>query len=377
MPISAYEEERNQRIASNKELLGKLGLDADVAALAGAAGECSRACPLPCCRCWQPALEAPVRGTGCGHVCFTFGGKAQIRACRRARRTRSRNSTRQRTHRHTQSAKSAKPAPAARRKRPIKAEDDGELLLVRRSTRARAPPELFSGLPADWKEEEYRKEGHADAHASTGRRSAPKPESRAHYRVTTPDAMAGPGASSSLPPPYPEWIPSPGPGVPSPLAMPAIDIDTDGGAAGQGTMASTSSAEWERNCDSSSNLVAQTHLLANLLGARVPGGRTKEGVMFYFSPSARPKFSKYVGVQEWRNAVFLMFNVVCGNAYGNSFIDKGSTMHVTYYLSERTRVDAPIIKRLADKSPPPIWQRPSPKDLQRTCFAVLRRRLRR
>jgi hypothetical protein len=135
--------------------------------------------------------------------------------------------------------------------------------------------------------------------------------------------------------------------------MPAIDIDTDGGAAGQGTMASTSSAEWERNCDSSSNLVAQTHLLANLLGARVPGGRTKEGVMFYFSPSARPKFSKYVGVQEWRNAVFLMFNVVCGNAYGNSFIDKGSTMHVTYYLSERTRVDAPIIKRLADKSPPP------------------------
>lgn len=60
MPISAYEEERNQRIASNKELLGKLGLDADVAALAGAAGECSRACPLPCCRCWQPALEAHV-----------------------------------------------------------------------------------------------------------------------------------------------------------------------------------------------------------------------------------------------------------------------------------------------------------------------------
>jgi hypothetical protein len=159
--------------------------------------------------------------------------------------------------------------------------------------------------------------------------------------------------------------------------MPAIDIDTDSGAAGQGKMASTSSAEWERNSDSSSNLVAQTHLLANLLGARVPGGRTKEGVMWYFSPSARPKFSKYVGVQEWRNAVFLMFNVVCGNTYGNSFIDKGGTMHVTYYLSERTRSDAPIIKRLADKSPPPHWQRPSPKDLLRTCFAVLRRRLRR
>jgi hypothetical protein len=59
--LSAYEEERNQRIASNKELLGKLGLDADVAALAGAAGECSRACPLPCCRC----LAARVGGARC------------------------------------------------------------------------------------------------------------------------------------------------------------------------------------------------------------------------------------------------------------------------------------------------------------------------
>lgn len=44
--------------------------------------------------------------------------------------------------------------------------------------------------------------------------------------------------------------------------------------------------------------------------------------MKFASPDARPKFSKYVGVQEWRNAVFLMFNVVSGNAYGNSFIDK-------------------------------------------------------
>ena len=45
--------------------------------------------------------------------------------------------------------------------------------------------------------------------------------------------------------------------------------------------------------------------------------------MQFASPRVRAKFSKYVGVQEWRNAVFLMFNVVCGNAYGNTFIDKG------------------------------------------------------
>ena len=56
---------------------------------------------------------------------------------------------------------------------------------------------------------------------------------------------------------------------------------------------------------------------------QVPGGRTKDGVMQFASPRVRAKFSKYVGVQEWRNAVFLMFNVVCGNAYGNTFIDKG------------------------------------------------------
>jgi hypothetical protein len=33
------------------------------------------------------------------------------------------------------------------------------------------------------------------------------------------------------------------------------------------------------------------------------------------SLSVQPKFSKYLGVQEWKNAVFLMFNVFCGNAY--------------------------------------------------------------
>jgi hypothetical protein len=66
----------------------------------------------------------------------------------------------------------------------------------------------------------------------------------------------------------------------------------------------------------------QVHLLGGILGRRVPGGRTKDGVMNFASPDARPKFSKYVGVQEWRNAVFLMFNVVSGNTYGNSFIDK-------------------------------------------------------
>ena len=65
--LTAYEEERNARIASNKELMEKLGLHTDVNALAGAAGECSRAGsrgPVPRSRARQHALSpAAVLGS--------------------------------------------------------------------------------------------------------------------------------------------------------------------------------------------------------------------------------------------------------------------------------------------------------------------------
>eukprot|EP00960_Hanusia_phi_P013071 381926-Hanusia_phi.AAC.3 len=68
--------------------------------------------------------------------------------------------------------------------------------------------------------------------------------------------------------------------------------------------------------------------------------------MEFVSPKCRPKFSKYVGVQEWKNAIFLMMNIAYGNSYANTFIDMESRMQVTYYLSEKTKADAPIIQKL-------------------------------
>ena len=65
--LTAYEEERNARIASNKELMEKLGLHTDVAVLAGAAGECSRACSRGP-RMYAMRRTKPVRALGRPHT---------------------------------------------------------------------------------------------------------------------------------------------------------------------------------------------------------------------------------------------------------------------------------------------------------------------
>ena len=41
-----------------------------------------------------------------------------------------------------------------------------------------------------------------------------------------------------------------------------------------------------------------------------------------------------------------MLNIAEGNSYENSFTEDGPEMLVTYFLSERTKSDAPIIKRI-------------------------------
>jgi len=72
----------------------------------------------------------------------------------------------------------------------------------------------------------------------------------------------------------------------------------------------------------------------------VPGGHVKNGIMAFVNGGSVPKFSKYVGVQEWANCVLLMFNLSAsskGQTYTNSFVGQpGGGMHVTYYLSDRS-----------------------------------------
>ncbi len=53
------------------------------------------------------------------------------------------------------------------------------------------------------------------------------------------------------------------------------------------------------------------------------------------------------GVQEWQNAIFFMLNIVADNTYANTFAEEGGEVSATYFLSERTKPDAPIIRRIA------------------------------
>eukprot|EP00960_Hanusia_phi_P077763 768739-Hanusia_phi.AAC.5 len=106
--------------------------------------------------------------------------------------------------------------------------------------------------------------------------------------------------------------------------------------------------------DSSRNLYTDLHLLKPGIGRRVPGGHVKAGVMEFVSPKCRPKCSKHVGVQEWKNAIFLMMNIAYGNSQVNTFIDMESKMQVTCYLSEKTKADAPIIQKLVEVSRSPV-----------------------
>ena len=64
-----------------------------------------------------------------------------------------------------------------------------------------------------------------------------------------------------------------------------------------------------------------TRCAAEYLGAKIappPGsGALKEAVIRELAPVANPRFSKYSGIQEWRNCVCLFVNV--GDKHGNSY----------------------------------------------------------
>lgn len=226
MSLSAYEEQRRERIAGNKNLLLSLGLD--------------------------KTLPAP-------------------------------------------------PNEKARRS-PKKPQESVEPVIpTRRSTRSTKAPELFS-LPSDWNEP-----------AIDNRR----PQRRARYEEAPDDNMNGDSERKSE----------------------------------AETVVKRSAKPAKRSCssagppDSSRNLVAEIALLQSIVGERVPGGHVKAGVMQFVSPRIVPRFSKYVGVQEWINAVFLMMNMVAGS-YDNAFTKTKTGMQMSYFLSERTSPEAPIVHRL-------------------------------
>lgn len=58
-----------------------------------------------------------------------------------------------------------------------------------------------------------------------------------------------------------------------------------------------------------------------------------------------PKFSKYSGVVEWKNCVFLWVNIgVPGGEYNNSFSEGGK--YITWFGGSRMHADTPVTKRL-------------------------------
>ena len=85
-------------------------------------------------------------------------------------------------------------------------------------------------------------------------------------------------------------------------------------------------------------------LLAAHLGRRMEGPPTKASVVAALAGGERkPKFSKYSGSLEWRNAVVLWVNVG-GADYANLFLDGGRRM--SWFASQRHDAGSPIVQRL-------------------------------
>jgi len=93
------------------------------------------------------------------------------------------------------------------------------------------------------------------------------------------------------------------------------------------------------------------------LGKAVPFGRTKADVMHSFSSSGlSPKFSKYSGIVEWRNAMILWVNVG-GKDYTNSFSEGGRVMQ--WFAGSAHQPHTPVIQRvLKVKKPLPLPSSP-------------------
>ena len=79
------------------------------------------------------------------------------------------------------------------------------------------------------------------------------------------------------------------------------------------------------------------------VGQLVPGPSTKESVVAMLAGGTLPRFSKYLGALEWRNAVSLFVNVG-GAEYNNLFLDGGR--QVTWFAGSQQHDETPIIRRL-------------------------------
>ena len=79
------------------------------------------------------------------------------------------------------------------------------------------------------------------------------------------------------------------------------------------------------------------------VGELVDGPCTKESVVALLSGGGRPRFSKYMGALEWKNAVCLFVNVG-GAEYNNLFLDGGR--QVTWFAGSQQHDQTPIVRRL-------------------------------
>lgn len=79
------------------------------------------------------------------------------------------------------------------------------------------------------------------------------------------------------------------------------------------------------------------------VGQLVAGPSTKESVVALLAGGTLPRFSKYLGALEWRNAVSLFVNVG-GAEYNNLFLDGGR--QVTWFAGSQQHDETPIIRRL-------------------------------
>ena len=72
----------------------------------------------------------------------------------------------------------------------------------------------------------------------------------------------------------------------------------------------------------------------------------KAAVMALSNSGKTPKFSKYSGVAEWRNCVYLWVNITGhdGSAYNNTFTENGRYMQ--WFGGSRMHADSPVTQRL-------------------------------